>query len=964
MDRTPLYRPPERLVNHQSQASSPATYPQPFPPPASQPPLQIPHSDPFQTNRDPFFPGSQKRRGSFGLQGRAWPPTQGNGLTNGHHQSTPPPPQSQPLPPPPPTNGVAQMPPPYDTSRRRSISGPGSPPQHAHGPLEPHPPPPPFQSRQMPPPSPPRGPPTATPFAGVRDLASFSSYRPTSGMSISSILGGSEDRIPHSSPNAPPAALLTPKTMPPPSPGRVRASSMREGSARGLRDVSPPRNIFGEPHPMSAAFGHDRTASECRKDGMFGSPQFQHGFRAFQPAQHEQRPGPNGHATPGRPNSQPVDTVPPRSIEDIIRRDAPPEGRFTTFRHFAEPQIPASRSETTFRHEGAPFANGHGPTSQPTERGMFSSPHVDRERSQPGLMRFQPGTFGTPMREEQTGLFRPTYQPGAEPARESVETRQSHELRREPPRSTPPAPENGAFERAWGGFIDRPMTLEEHQRLEAMQREQYRKESDGSTHRALLNISPELNRKGRNSPLPQAVQGAQPRHIGPGGDNPGIKMEFGRMFSGLGSGVGTATPTAAQSMNGLMTPSRLSPARHVDGGDLVRTAVAEIEEDRGHRKASARGGKKNGRRILEEDGRANGSGRETPDQQRGAKRAKTNHAHHHHHHVHPHHHHHHHHEQMDNGPSPFNMLRFPSNPLSQSNLVMTPSHHHHHHHGAHAHPGHHHHHPPRAVPAPRKPTISVMSRRLVEECAKKPRKHLGSQLYTTEISMPPVADIPLDAKVKFSHKMRPIPFLEGKENCTYTVRVPRRYFAAGHKEGEADASPFQEICKRRQLWGTDVYTDDSDVVAAAVHSGWLKGDFGEYNAALRDLCNNESEQDEPPDEDETTTPDTLAIRPRKPVKVPPDLDAHITLLILPPLESYVSTNQHHIWSREWPRGHDGMSFMIHRIEFVDEGATTRNAGRGALARKQRIAVEEARRREAAAGLVMFANSGGSVRVGA
>ena len=70
------------------------------------------------------------------------------------------------------------------------------------------------------------------------------------------------------------------------------------------------------------------------------------------------------------------------------------------------------------------------------------------------------------------------------------------------------------------------MALEEHQRMEMMHRDKQRKESESSVHRALLNISPELDRRGRNSPLPQAVQGAQPRHIGPGGDNPGIKMEF------------------------------------------------------------------------------------------------------------------------------------------------------------------------------------------------------------------------------------------------------------------------------------------------------------------------------------------------------------------------------------------------------------------------------------------------------
>lgn len=255
-----------------------------------------------------------------------------------------------------------------------------------------------------------------------------------------------------------------------------------------------------------------------------------------------------------------------------------------------------------------------------------------------------------------------------------------------------------------------------------------------------------------------------------------------------------------------------------------------------------------------------------------------------------------------------------------------------------------------------------MSRRLVEDCAKKPRKHLGSQLYTTEISRPPAADMHLDPKTKFSSKMNPIPVFHGKENCTYTVRVPRWYLTTSHSGTHPEEPSYlEEICRRRQLWGTDVYTDDTDVVAAAVHSGWLKGDFGDANDALREVCGNESGQDDPREE----PPSTLAIRPRKPVRVPLDLDAHITLLLLPPLEFYPSTNQHHVWSREWRDTHDGMSFMIHRVEFVDEGAASRGAERSVQARKQRLALEEARRKEAAAGLLMFANgSAEGVKAGA
>ena len=159
--------------------------------------------------------------------------------------------------------------------------------------------------------------------------------------------------------------------------------------------------------------------------------------------------------------------------------------------------------------------------------------------------------------------------------------------------------------------------------------------------------------------------------MGPGRDS-SIKYEFGRMFSGLGSGVGSATPTPQQHANGTTTPSRLTPSRNMEGVDNAR---GDNEDGRGGSK-SGRGGKKN-RRPREEVERGEAEifdGRMTPSlSQRGNKRSKT--AHHHHHHAHHHHHHHAQHEHADaQQPTPFNTIRFPSNPLSHSNHTpYTPS---------------------------------------------------------------------------------------------------------------------------------------------------------------------------------------------------------------------------------------------------------------------------------------------------
>lgn len=198
------------------------------------------------------------------------------------------------------------------------------------------------------------------------------------------------------------------------------------------------------------------------------------------------------------------------------------------------------------------------------------------------------------------------------------------------------------------------------------------------------------------------------------------------------------------------------------------------------------------------------------------------------------------------------------------------------------------------------------------------------------------------------------------------MRVPRWYITTSDDFKGKAPGQLEEICRRRQLWGVDVYTDDSDVVAAAVHSGWLQGDFGEWNDDLRAMDGIKDEAN-----GETKPQLSFESMPSKPIRAPKNHDLHITVLILPPLEKYAGLNQNHILSRNWDKTHDGMSFMIHRLDFVDEGPDSRYAERGVAARKQRLAREEAERNEAAAGLLLFANGvngvhgdGSVVKVGA
>jgi hypothetical protein len=216
---------------------------------------------------------------------------------------------------------------------------------------------------------------------------------------------------------------------------------------------------------------------------------------------------------------------------------------------------------------------------------------------------------------------------------------------------------------------------------------------------------------------------------------------------------------------------------------------------------------------------------------------------------------------------------------------------------------------------------------LLSSVAHLPRHHLGSTLYTPRISAPSTKSSSESSKFGYSTTPQPLPRFEQRENCTFTVRVPRFRIDQSHRE---------EICARRALWGTGVYTDDSDPVAAAIHSGFFRGAWGEDVESMLDLEIKDTYQHAPPAaEADTSKPGSQANGPRLPPIPPPNQDLHITLLILPRLERYDSTVMFGIKSRKWDGRHDGMSFKVHRVDWVDDGVG-RGEERGGEARRKRL----------------------------
>ena len=187
-------------------------------------------------------------------------------------------------------------------------------------------------------------------------------------------------------------------------------------------------------------------------------------------------------------------------------------------------------------------------------------------------------------------------------------------------------------------------------------------------------------------------------------------------------------------------------------------------------------------------------------------------------------------------------------------------------------------------------------------------------------------------KLGFSSIPNPLPRFEGKENCTFTVRISRFYLSDLERE---------EVTRRRALWGCDVYTDDSDPLAAAIHSGWVRGSWaaGIDTSMLEPSKSNGRtigiatviKLGEPLSAGKTSPTHP----PSTPMTPPVNRDLHLTCLVLPPLEKYTSKIRHGIKSREWGNNHDGMSFRIEKVEWVDE-KVGKGEGRTGEARRKRM----------------------------
>lgn len=123
-----------------------------------------------------------------------------------------------------------------------------------------------------------------------------------------------------------------------------------------------------------------------------------------------------------------------------------------------------------------------------------------------------------------------------------------------------------------------------------------------------------------------------------------------------------------------------------------------------------------------------------------------------------------------------------------------------------------------------------------------------------------------------------------------------KWVVRGEKDwDEAIPYPHEEVklgkgIESRKIWGTDVYTDDSDLGLVLIHAGWIR-----WNV----------------EEDHVKAEEGVA------VKKPLVKDAiEVTVRVVPRLNRYTSTERNGVRTRSWGNGHDGSSIVVEGVKRV------------------------------------------------
>lgn len=106
----------------------------------------------------------------------------------------------------------------------------------------------------------------------------------------------------------------------------------------------------------------------------------------------------------------------------------------------------------------------------------------------------------------------------------------------------------------------------------------------------------------------------------------------------------------------------------------------------------------------------------------------------------------------------------------------------------------------------------------------------------------------------------------------------------------------------RKVWGSEVYTDDSDVLGMCVHAGWIEGPTRLPSSSPQG---------------ELGAPNGHSTNDATPLYSPPDI--RVVLRVAPRLVGYRESYAGGLWSRNWLGMHDGLSLVVEEVALESAG---------------------------------------------
>ncbi|KAM3163902.1 Transcriptional regulatory protein RXT3 [Lachancea thermotolerans] len=186
------------------------------------------------------------------------------------------------------------------------------------------------------------------------------------------------------------------------------------------------------------------------------------------------------------------------------------------------------------------------------------------------------------------------------------------------------------------------------------------------------------------------------------------------------------------------------------------------------------------------------------------------------------------------------------------------------------------------------------------------RRHLGTLRYNAWSGAEARESVAqMEPDLEYMRLIMPRPFLPEYQasdiNCLVSIEVSYEDIAAMSQPHSSNLH-----VTNNELWGSDIYTDDSDILLVLRHCGVIPSSSPQFHAR---------------------TPANLADPDHVVGTIPPAptaYDLEVDILLLPPLQTYSSSLKNGLKSRSWYTCHDGLSYGIYSIEVKPRDTSTQN----------------------------------------